>query len=165
MKFVYFSRSNFHTMQSKASTPAKYIDSLPDDRKSAMTELRNVIRKNLPKGFSEVMSYGMLGYVVPHSKYPAGYHCDPKLPLPFLSIASQKNFVAVYHMGMYADKKLLDWFTAEYPKHSKTKLDMGKSCIRFKKPDQIPFKLIGELVSKMDADQWIEMYESNLKKG
>ena len=120
-------------MQSKALTPKEYIDSLPDDRKQAVSELRMIILKNLPKGFTEVMGYGMIGYVVPHSLYPNGYHCDPKLPLPFMNIASQKNFVAVYHMGVYADTKLLDWFVKEYPKHIKSKLDMGKSCIRFKK--------------------------------
>jgi hypothetical protein len=146
-------------MQSKAATPEEYIESLPDEKKEAMVKLRSVIKKNLPKGFAEVMNYGMLGYVVPHSKFPAGYHCDPKQPLPFLSIAAQKNFVAVYHMGIYADQKILKWFTGEFPKHSKSKLDMGKSCIRFKKPDQIPFKLIGELASKMTPDDWIKVYE------
>jgi uncharacterized protein YdhG (YjbR/CyaY superfamily) len=147
-------------MQSKAATPDEYLETLPDDRKAAMQELRKVIKKNLPKGFKEVMSYGMVGYVVPHSTYPNGYHCDPKLPLPFLNIASQKNFIAVYHMGIYSDPKLLEWFTNEFPKHSTAKLDMGKSCIRFKKPEQIPFALIGELVSKMTPEQWIERYES-----
>jgi hypothetical protein len=97
------------------------------------------------------MSYGMIGYVVPHSLYPEGYHCTPELPLPFMSIASQKNFIAVYHMGIYADKNLFDWFTKEYPKFAKTKLDIGKGCIRFKKPDQIPYKLIGELGLKNDC--------------
>lgn len=150
-------------MQSKAATPEEYIDSLPEDRKKAMTELRKVILANLPKGFKEEMSYGMLGYVVPHSLYPAGYHCDPKLPLPFLSVASQKNFIAVYHMGVYADPALLKWFTDEFAKHSKTKLDMGKSCMRFKKPEQIPFKLIGELASKMTPQDWIDIYESHFK--
>lgn len=151
-------------MQSKAATPEEYIESLPDEKKEAMVKLRSVIKKNLPKGFAEVMNYGMLGYVVPHSKFPAGYHCDPKQPLPFLSIAAQKNFVAVYHMGIYADQKILKWFTGEFPKHSKSKLDMGKSCIRFKKPDQIPFKLIGELASKMTPDDWIKVYEKALKR-
>jgi uncharacterized protein YdhG (YjbR/CyaY superfamily) len=151
-------------MQSTAISPQEYIDSLPEDRKAAISELRKVILKNLPKGFKEEMSYGMLGYVVPHSIYPAGYHCDPKLPLPFLSIASQKNFIAVYHMGIYADKGLLDWFIGEYSKQSKAKLDMGKSCIRFKKIDQIPYSLIGELASKMTPQQWIELYEREVKK-
>jgi hypothetical protein len=146
-------------MQSKAATPQEYIDTLPADRKHAMSELRKVILKNLPEGFSEGMGYGMMGYSVPHSLYPKGYHCDPKQPLPFMGMASQKNFIAVYHMGIYADKKLLDWFIAEYPKHSKTKLDMGKSCIRFKKVDQIPFELIGQLASKMTPQDWIETYE------
>jgi hypothetical protein len=151
-------------MRSDAKTPQEYIDSLPDDRKEAVKELRKVALKNLPKGFSEVMAYGMLGYVVPLSKYPAGYHCDPKLPLGFMNIASQKNFIAIYHMCMYGDGKLLKWFTDEYPKHTKAKLDMGKSCVRFKKLDQIPYKLIGELASKITPDQWIEIYEKHLKK-
>ena len=129
-----------------------------------MDQLRNVINQHLPKGFQEVISYGMIGWVVPHSLYPSGYHCDPKLPLPFLSIASQKNFVALYHMGMYSDPALLNWFTAEYPKHCKTKLDMGKSCVRLKKMEDIPYQLIGELASKVTADQWIETYEKALKR-
>ena len=139
------------------------MEALPEDRKIAMQKLREVINANLPGGFDERISYGMIGWVVPHSAYAPGYHCDPKLPLPFLSIASQKNFIAVYHMGIYASKDLLDWFTAEYPKHVKTKLDMGKSCIRFKKPEAIPFGLIGELVSKMTMEDWINLYEKNLK--
>jgi uncharacterized protein YdhG (YjbR/CyaY superfamily) len=151
-------------MHSSAITPQQYMDSLPDDRKQAMNELRKSIKKNLPKGFKEVMGYGMLGYVVPHSLYPDGYHCDPKLPLPFMGFASQKNFVAVYHMGVYADKALLDWFTSEFAKQSKSKLDMGKSCIRFKKWDQIPIKLIGELASKITPQQWIDIYESQIKR-
>jgi uncharacterized protein YdhG (YjbR/CyaY superfamily) len=151
-------------MQSKALTVDQYIEELPDDRREAVAELRRVIKKNIPKGFKEGMGYGMVGYVVPHSMYPAGYHCDPKQALPFLGFASQKNFIAVYHMGIYSDPKLLEWFTTEYPKHVKTKLDMGKSCIRFKKPDQIPFKLIGELASKMTPQQWIDTYEAVLKR-
>ncbi len=146
-------------MQSSAKTPQQYIDDLPEDRKEAMLELRRVIKKNLPKGFAEVMSYGMIGYVIPHSLYPAGYHCDPELPVPFMNIASQKNFIAVYHMGVYADKALLKWLTTEYAKHSNSKLDMGKSCMRFKKIDQIPFKLIGELASKITPKEWLAYYE------
>ena len=121
-----------------------------------MNQLRAIVQAHLPKGFEETMSYGMIGYVVPHSLYAAGYHCDPKLPLPFLSIASQKNFIAVYHMGIYANPELHEWFVGEYPKHVKTKLDMGKSCIRFKKPELLPFSLIGELCEKMTVEQWIE---------
>ncbi|MPR37020.1 DUF1801 domain-containing protein [Salmonirosea aquatica] len=151
-------------MQSQAETPAEYIDSLPEDRKEALQKLREVISENLPEGFMETMSYGMIGYVVPHLVYPPGYHCDPNLPLPFMSIASQKNFVAVYHMGIYADEKLLEWFTSEYPHYSKTKLDMGKSCMRFKKLDQIPFALIGELAGKMSAQEWIGLYETKFKR-
>lgn len=151
-------------MQSIAKTPQEYIESLPEDRKAAVEKLRSVILNNLPKGFHETMGYGMLGYVVPHSIYPNGYHCNPETPLPFLNIASQKNFVAVYHMGMYTDKNLLDWFTSEYPKHVKTKLDMGKSCIRFKKMDQIPFELLGELFQKMSVEDWISKYEAVLNQ-
>ncbi len=149
-------------MQSKALTVNEYIKSLPIERQLAMTKLRKVILANLPKGFEEVMGYGMIGYVVPHSTFPAGYHCDPKLPLPFINIASQKNFIAVYHMGLYCTNSLLDWFVDEYPKHCKAKLDMGKSCIRLKKMEQIPFELIGELVSKMTPQKWIEVYQHNL---
>lgn len=148
-------------MQSKAITVAQYIKEVPAERQSSFNELRDAIVKNLPKGFEEVMNYGMIGYVVPHSIYPAGYHCSPQLPLPFMGIASQKNFIAYYHMGIYADKKLYDWFTTEYPKHCKTKLDMGKSCIRFKKTSDIPYKLIAELVKKVSVKDWIQLYESS----
>lgn len=151
-------------MKYKASSPDDYINQLPEERQEVLSKLRAVINKNLPKGFEETMSYGMIGYVVPHSKYPGGYHCDPKLPLPFMNIASQKNFVAVYHSGVYAQKELLDWFVAEYPKYAKRKLDMGKSCIRFKKMDDVPYELIGELATKLTVDQWIDIYESNIKR-
>jgi len=151
-------------MQSSAATPQEYIDSLPEDRKAAIEKLREVISTNLPSGFKECISYGMLGWVIPHSIYAPGYHCDPKLPLPFLSIASQKNFIAVYHMGVYADAALYDWFVDEFPNHSKFKLDMGKSCIRFKKPEAIPYELIGQLVSKMTPQNWIDLYEKMLKR-
>jgi uncharacterized protein YdhG (YjbR/CyaY superfamily) len=159
--FLFLVTSN---MQSLITSAQEYIDNLPGDRKMAISELRRIILENLPKGFEEQMSYGMLGYVVPHAIYPAGYHCNPKLPLPFLSIASQKNFIAVYHMGIYADKDLYDWFTSEFSKQTKSKLDIGKSCIRFKKIDQIPYKLIGELVSKMTSQQWIDLYEKEFKR-
>lgn len=151
-------------MQSKASTPKEYIASLPEDRKKAMNELRNAINKNIPKGFSEGMGYGMMGWSVPHSIYPNGYHCDPKQPLPFMGLASQKNFIAVYSMGLYSDPKLLKWFTSEFQKQSKKKIDMGKSCLRFKKMDEIPVKLIGELASKITVKEWIATYEKAIKK-
>ena len=151
-------------MTSAASTPDQYISELPDERKEPMTKLREVIRKNLPKGFEETMSYGMIGYVIPHEIYPDGYHCDPKLPLPFTNIASQKNFIALYHMGIYANPALMKWFTSEYPKHSSAKLDMGKSCIRFKKPEHIPYKLIGDLMKKITPKDWIRIYEENYKR-
>lgn len=150
-------------MQSSAATVDEYLASLSEERRVVMTELRKAVRKNLPKGFQEVMSYGNMGWVVPHSMYPAGYHCDPKQPLPFLGLASQKNHIAVYHMGIYASADLLEWFRAEWPKHSSKKLDMGKSCIRFKKAEDVPVALIGELASKMTPQQWIALYESAFK--
>jgi len=151
-------------MQSLTDSVEKYISQIPDNQREVFVLLRIAIHENLPKGFVEQMSYGMVGYVVPHSIYPKGYHCDPKLPLPFLNIAAQKNFIALYHMGIYANPDLLNWFTKEFPKHSKLKLDMGKSCIRFKNGSMIPFALIEELVQKMDVTDWINLYESNYIK-
>ena len=151
-------------MQSKANTPEKYIEELPEERQKVIRQLRNIILDNLPEGFSERMSYGMIGYVVPHEIYPGGYHCDPLLPLPFMNLASQKNYVAIYHSGIYASPELLEWFKEEYPKHCTNKLDMGKSCIRFKKMDQIPYDLIGELCTKMTVEEWIDLYEKNVKR-
>jgi hypothetical protein len=150
-------------MQSTAKTVNDYLNELPEERKTAFLKLRNCILDNIPKGFEEQLSYGMVGYVVPHSIYPNGYHCNPKLPLPFMAIASQKNFIALYHMGIYVNPKLLQWFTTEYPKHSNQKLDMGKSCIRFKKMDQIPFDLLEELFAKMSVQDWVECYETQIK--
>jgi len=151
-------------MQSKATTPEQYLAELPEERRVVMEKLRKVTLENLPKGFKEVMSYGMLGYVVPHELYPKGYHCDPKLPLGFFNIASQKNSINMYHMVIYGNKEIHDWFVSEYPKHCNSKLDMGKSCVRFKKLDDIPYNLIGELLSKITVEQWIEMYEKMLKR-
>ena len=150
-------------MQSKAATVDAYLAELPEDRQKAMAQLRKVIKKNLPKGFRETMGYGMMGYCVPHSIYPAGYHCNPKDPLPFMGLASQKNFIAIYHMGIYANPKLLKWFTDAHAKASPKKLDMGKSCIRYKKATDIPYELIGELAAKISVEDWIQLYESNLK--
>lgn len=151
-------------MQYKANSPEDYISKLPEERQEPIKKLRQVILDNLPKEMKEQMSYGMLGFVVPHSVYPNGYHCDTKLPLPFINLASQKNFIVIYHKGMYAKKELLDWFTKEYPKYCKYKLDMGKSCVRFKKMNDIPYKLIGELTAKMTTKEWIRIYETNTNK-
>lgn len=150
-------------MQSKAKTVDEYLETLPDDRAEIIAALRKTIKKNLPKGFEETMQYGMISYVVPHSLYTAGYHTNPKDALPFISIASQKNHIAVYHMAVY-EGPLHDWFVKEFKKHSDKKLDMGKSCIRFKKADDVPVKLFGELASKVKPKEWIEMYEKNLKR-
>lgn len=151
-------------MKESGNTVEEILTNLPEDREEAFNNLHNVIVKNLPQGFEAAISYGGLGYVVPHTVYPAGYHCKPIEPLPFAGLASQKNSINFYHMGIYSDPELLDWFVAEYPKHSKQKLDMGKSCIRFKKFDQIPVELIGELMQKMTVKQWIDLYEDKLKK-
>jgi len=151
-------------MNSNAITPEEYIDGLPKERKEVINKIRHVILDNLPKGMVETMSYGMLGFVIPHTVYPDGYHCNPKLPLPFINLASQKNFIALYHMGIYAKKELLNWFVGEFPKHCKYKLDMGKSCVRFKKMDDIPYELIGQLTGKMSTKEWIDIYEKAIKK-
>ncbi len=151
-------------MQSKATTIDAYLKELSEERKDPIEKLRKFILKNLSKGVEENISYGMIAYCVPHSIYPNGYHCDPKQPLPFIMLASQKNFISLYHMGLYANPVLMEWFTQEYAQRVKGKLDIGKSCIRFKKPEQIPFELIGELVAKMSADEWIVCYEKNLQK-
>lgn len=151
-------------MTIKAASPEEYISACPEERQEALNRLREVVQENLPEGFQETMNYGMIGYVVPHSIYPGGYHCDPKLPLPFANIANQKNFIALYHSGIYASPEVLEWWTAEYPKHAKRKLDMGKSCIRFKKTDDIPYDLIAELMQKFTVEDWITLYEKNVKR-
>ena len=145
-------------------TVSEYLANLPEDRREAFNKIRQVVLSSLPEGFEECMNYGMIGYVVPHSIYPSGYHCDPKLPLPFMNVASQKNFIAFYHMGIYGNPELMNWFVSEFPNYSKAKLDMGKSCIRFKKMNDIPFELIGELVKKMTVADWINQYDSLYKK-
>lgn len=150
-------------MKYGAKSIDEYFNAIPEERKAPMQQLRKTIKDNIPAGFEEGLGYGMPAFYVPHSKYPDGYHCDPKLPLPFVNIASQKNFIALYHSGIYAKKELHDWFVNEYPKHSKYKLDMGKSCVRFKKVDHIPYELIAELMQKMTVDEWISIYETNVK--
>lgn len=151
-------------MQYEANSPEEYIAQIPEERQEIMQNLRVIIKDNLPTGFEEGINYNMIGYYVPHSIYPDGYHCDTSLPLPFMNIASQKNSINLYHSGIYAKKELLDWFVAEYPKHCKRKLDMGKSCIRLKKMDDIPYNLIAELCTKMTVKEWITIYESAVKK-
>ncbi len=153
-----------NTMKLKETDVDEYIQKIHPERKKALTKLRTVICQNIPKDFEEIINYGMPSYVVPHTLYPAGYHCDPKLPLPFVSFASQKNFIAVYHMGIYANAELMNWFIAEYPNHCSRKLDMGKSCIRFKKIDEIPYDLIGELMRKISVEDWISSYEESVKR-
>lgn len=151
-------------MKATGNTVNEILTNLTSDRIEPFNQLHRVIMENLPKGFEAAISYGGLGYIVPHTLYPAGYHCKPSEPLPFAALASQKNSINFYHMGIYADPKLMEWFVTEYPKHSKQKLDMGKSCIRFKKLDEIPYKLIGDLMQKISVEKWINIYETKLKK-
>lgn len=162
--FIILCFYNEKVLNMNAASPDVYMNQLPAERRDPMDKLRNVILGNLPPGFSETINYGMIGYVVPHSVYSKGYHADPKQPLPFINIASQKNHIALYHMGLYNDKNLLDWFLKEYSKYSKTKPDMGKSCLRFKKPFLIPYPLIGELATKVSVEEWINRYESHIRK-
>lgn len=151
-------------MTSTAASPEEYLAELPPEREAVLRKLRAAILAQLDSGYEECMNYGMIGYVVPHSIYPAGYHCNPKLPVPYMNIASQKNYIAVYHSGVYSDEKVLAWFTSEYPKHCSAKLDMGKSCIRFKKLDDIPYQLIGQLAGKISVQEFLAMYSKALKK-
>ena len=150
-------------MASKYIDTEDYINNIPEERIAPFMKLKETIDNNIPEGFELCLNYNMPSYVVPHSAYPDGYHCDPKLPLPFISIANQKGFIALYHMGVYANNDLLDWVVAEYPNHSKYKLDMGKSCIRFKKVDHIPYDLIAKLIQKMTVEDWVNLYENKLK--
>ncbi|PWN63124.1 DUF1801 domain-containing protein [Chryseobacterium oncorhynchi] len=151
-------------MQISSQSIEDYISKIPEERQEVFKKLFDTINSNLPKGFEDTSNYGMIDWVVPMETYPAGYHCTANTPLPFINLASQKNFIALYHMGLYSKPELLDWFVAEYPKHSKKKLDMGKSCVRFKKPEDIPFELIAELSQKMTVEEWIAIYESQYKK-
>jgi hypothetical protein len=146
-----------------ASTPETYIASLPEDRRPIIAAIRKVINDNLPPGFEETSSYG-IGWVVPHSMYPPGYHCDSSTPLGFMGLVSQKRHISLYSMCLYGSNKHLEWFRREWPKHSKKKLDMGKSCIRFAKPEDVPLELIGQLAARVSPRQWIEIYESSMKK-
>jgi uncharacterized protein YdhG (YjbR/CyaY superfamily) len=149
-------------MQSGAKTVEEYLAEIPADRRESFCELRQLVVENIPSGFEEIMSYGMIGYVVPHSLYPKGYHCNTSLPLPFINLASQKHFIGFYHMGIYAMPELLDWFVSEYPSHSKRRLDMGKSCIRFKDFNNLPLELIAQLVAKVSVEGWIAQYQSSI---
>lgn len=149
-------------MESKLTTPEEYIANLPDDRKKAVSDIRKAINKNIPKGFKECIAYGMIGWVVPHSLFPAGYHCDPTKPLMLMSLGSTKGHISLHHLGLYSSEHLLEWFHTAWTKATPKKLDMGKGCVRFKKPEDIPIALIGELASKLTPQQWIEAYEKAL---
>jgi uncharacterized protein DUF1801 len=146
------------------STPDEYIAGLPEERREIIAAIRKSVNDNLPAGCKECLTYGMIGWVVPHSLYPPGYHCDPKLPLGFMSLASQKNHIALYSMCLYGGNKHLEWFQNEWPKHTSKKLNMGKSCIRFTTPQDVPLELIARLASRVTPQQWIGIYEKALKR-
>jgi len=149
-------------MEIEAKSVKEYIEKLPEERKKAVEKLRDIAKKSLPKEIKEELSYGMIGYVVPHKIYPKGYHVNPEKPLPFMSIASQKNHISLYHMGIYMFSDVLEWFEEEYKKRVDTKLDMGKSCIRFKNPDKIPYDLLEELFRKITIEDYIKEYEKTI---
>jgi len=141
-----------------------YLAAIPESRKPSFLRLLKIVKEFLPQGFEICFNYGMIGFIIPLSRYPEGYHVKANTLLPFINLANQKNFIALYHMGLYANKELMNWFLNEFPSHSKRKLDMGKSCIRFKKPEEIPFALIKELVQKMTCEDWIACYESQINR-
>lgn len=141
-----------------------YLAALPENRKEAVERLHQVIVEQLPAGFEVGILGAMINYYVPLAAYPDGYHCTPGEPLPFLALASQKAHIALYHMGLYMDEELATWFVKEYQAQVPTKLDMGKSCVRMKNPKNIPYELIGDLVSKMSMERYIELYEENHRK-
>ena len=153
-------------MQSSAATVQDYLDGLPPERRVIVETVREVILANLDTDYSEDMQYGMIGYAVPHSVFPAGYHCDPSQPLPFAGIASQKNYVSIYLMGMAwsPDSEDMQWLRAAWPASGKKKLDMGKSCIRFKKLDDIALDVIGEAIRRVPAQEFIARYLRTLAK-
>lgn len=153
-------------MQSTALTVDQYIAELQEHQQEPVTRLRQILKETLePMGFMEMMQYGMMGYVVPYSLYPPGYHCKPAQPLPFIGLAGQKQYIALYHMGIYADPELLAWFEAQYIAATGKTVDMGKSCIRFKKTAVIPYDLIQALATKMTPEAWIATYEKMRQRG
>lgn len=151
-------------MPTPITTIPAYLATLTIDEQAVVNKIYNTLKKNLPKGFVPVIQYGMISFVVPHKLYPAGYHCKPTDPLPFIGLAMRKNMVSVYHMGIYASNDLLQWFTKAYEDLQIGKLDMGKSCIRFKKPEKIPYQLLAELCQKMTVEEWVSLYEKNYVK-
>lgn len=137
----------------------EYMEQVDEKWRESFARLVDTVERHIPQGFEQMMQYGGIGFVVPLSTYPQGYHVTPDTPLPFIGLAAQKRHLALYHMGIYADPQLLTWFQEQYAKEMPTKLNMGKSCIRFTNPNKIPYGLIGELVAKMTPDEWIRLYE------
>lgn len=151
-------------MRSTATTIEDYLAELPEDRREAIQAVRETILKNLPAGYEEGVQYGAIGYFVPHSIYPAGYHCDPSQPVPFVGLASQKNHMGIYLMCVYGDPEHEAWFRQAWAKTGK-KLDMGKSCVRFKKIEDVPLKVIGQTIKRVPVKKFIARYEEVLQGG
>jgi hypothetical protein len=150
-------------MQSKAATVEEYLASLPPDRREALSAIRKVILANLGEGYEEGMGYGMMGYYVPHSVYPPGYHCDPSKPLPFAGMASQKQYISVYLMSVYGDGTPEEkWFRQAWAKTGK-KLNMGKCCVRFKRLEDAALEVIGEAIRRVPVKDFIKHYETTLR--
>ena len=150
-------------MKSQAKTVKEYLAGLPEERRRTVAAVRDVIRKNLPEGYEEGMQYGMIGYYIPHSIFPEGYHCDPAQPLPYACLASQKNHMALYLMCVYGDQGTRAWFEKAYRATGK-KLDMGQSCVRFKKLEDLPLEVIGQAVAKIPLDKYLARYKELRKE-
>lgn len=151
-------------MTSNAETVETYLEELEPERRELVEAIRAAIHRGLPPGFEERMIYGMIGWVVPKDTYPAGYHCDPSLPLPFINLGNQKASVNLYHMGLYVIPGLLDWFQNSWREQTSARLDMGKSCVRFKRLDNVPLSLLTELATRVTVEEWVSVYESGIKR-
>jgi hypothetical protein len=149
-------------MKTAAKTVDEYLQSLPEERRAVVNAVRKVIRANLPEGYAECVQYGMIGYVVPHSIYPAGYHCDPRQPLPIAGLAAQKNYFAMHLMAVYGHPETEQWFRKAYLASGK-KLDMGKACVRFKKVDDLPLEVIGQLIARVPVKAYVARVQKFLQ--
>lgn len=151
-------------MRYKSENIDEYLQQLPEERREVINKLRKIIKENLPEGFEEKIQYDMISYVVPRETYLAGYHVDPSNELGFMAIGSQKNHVAIYSNAVYMFEDVNEWYLNEYSKHLTTKPDMGKSCLRFKNMNKMPYELIAELCQKITVDEFVKKYEETLKK-
>ncbi|GAB4384285.1 MAG: hypothetical protein Kow0022_06380 [Phycisphaerales bacterium] len=151
------------SMQSRATTVEEYLEGLCEDRRRAISAVRDVIRANLGRGYEEGMQYGMIGYFVPHRVYPPGYHCDPRQPLPFVGLASQRNHMAIYLFCIYASEEDRQWFIEAWTASGR-KLDMGKGCVRFRRLEDVPLEVVGEAIRRVPVERLVAVYEENLRR-